>query len=109
MTHFEYLSVAVSLILSFALVRLIDGLWPAIKHEGRYVTHYGWVAFKLYSSVLFWWSMWLYNENEWTIVTFVWMLIGPLLLYGKASLLAPRNAAEITDWQAYYFSIARPF
>ena len=108
MTHFEYLTVAVSLILSFGLVRLIDGLWPAIRGTGRYATHWAWVAFKLWSSVMYWWTNWTYKDNDWNLVGFIWMLVGPLLLYGQASLLAPRSADSIVDWRKHYFSIARP-
>lgn len=108
MSHFEYLTVAVSLILSFGLVRLIDGLWPAVRSTSRYPTHWAWVTFKLYSSVMYWWTNWNYKDHDWNLVGFVWMLAGPLLLYGQATLLAPRNADSVADWRVHYFSVARP-
>ena len=36
MTLFEYITVVVSIVLSFGMIRLLDGLRPALSREGRY-------------------------------------------------------------------------
>ena len=51
MTLFEYVTVAVSLVLSLAVVRLLDGLRFAASRERGYPIHLLWVLTKLIASL----------------------------------------------------------
>ena len=50
MTHFEYIAVAISIVLSFAVLRLLDALPHVAAREKRYSIQALWVAM-----LLFWW------------------------------------------------------
>ena len=58
MTLFEYITVVVSIVLSFGMIRLLGGLRPALSREGRYWVHVAWVGIKLLNLLLFWWGFW---------------------------------------------------
>jgi hypothetical protein len=57
MTLFEYVTVAVSIVLSFGVVRLLDGLRAAALPECRYWVHLAWIPTKLLNHALYWWGL----------------------------------------------------
>ena len=58
MTHFEYIFVAVAIILSFTLLRLLDALPSVFSRERAYWVHTVWVLFLLFFCAGFWWLNW---------------------------------------------------
>ena len=58
MTHFEFISVALSIVLSFAVLRLLDAVPHAVAREGRYWIQLLWVVYLLWWSAVFWWLSW---------------------------------------------------
>ena len=110
MTLFEYVTVAVSIILSFGLVRLLDGLRPAVSSSRVYWVHAFWVMIKLLNLVLFWWALWNYREGvEWNLLFFAWILVPPALLYLQATALVTRAPNEVLDWRSHFYEIRRWF
>ncbi len=72
MTLFEYVTVAVSLVLSLAVVRLLDGLRFAASRERGYPIHLLWVLTKLMNCALFWWGLWEARETlSWNFASFM--------------------------------------
>jgi hypothetical protein len=110
MTLFEYLTAAVSIVLALAVVRLVEGLRPAVDSDGRYWVHWGWVVGKIVSCLIFWWTLWGAREGvAWNFPSFAFVFIGPIILYMQASVLVPQNPASIASWREYFFSIHRSF
>lgn len=110
MELFEYLTAAVSIVLALALVRLVEGLRPALAREGRYWVHWGWVIAKIVSCLMLWWSFWgLRGGVAWSFPKFVLVFAGPIILYMQISFLVPRDPAGIASWREYFRSIQRPF
>ncbi len=108
MTLFEYISIATSLILSFSLARALTNLAPIFASEHRYWVHSAWVLVLLVSHASMFWTLWLYQDAEaWTLVEFVLLLVGPLMLLIGASLLVP--VGSVPDYRIYFESIRRPF
>ncbi len=108
MTLFEYISIATSLILSFSLARTLTNFAPIFASEHRYWVHSAWVLVILVNHVHLFWQIWLYQGVEvWTLVEFVLLLMGPIMLLIGASLLVPVGA--VPDYRIYFESIRGPF
>ena len=107
MTLFEYIAIATSLILSFSLARTLTNLAPIFSSEHRYWVHSVWVMALLVSHPSMFWQFWLYQSAEaWTLVSFVLVLMGPVMLLILASLLVPIGA--VPDYRIYFESIRGP-
>ena len=110
MTLFEYLTVAVSIVLALAVVRLVEGLRPAVNSEGRYWVHWGWVVGKIVSCLIFWWNLWAFREGvTWNFPSFAFVFLGPIILYMQASVLVPQTSAGVVSWREHFLSIHRSF
>jgi hypothetical protein len=87
MTLFEYLSVALSIILSLAAIRLVNGLRNGLSAGTKYWVHTLWIVVLLGTCLAHWWTSWSFRTADWTFTTFVLMLSGPALLYFVAGAL----------------------
>ncbi len=107
MTLFEYISIATSLVLSFSLARTLTNLAPIFTSEHRYWVHSTWVLGLLISHASLFWQIWLYQGVEvWTLVEFVLLLMGPIMMLIGVSLLVPVGA--VPDYRIYFESIRGP-
>ncbi len=97
MTLFEYLTVAVSIVLSLAVVRIFGGFRSAINQKTRYWVHLVWLFLILYACALFWWVLWGARDATWNFPLFLYVLIGPGLLYMQASALVPADPDNVTS------------
>jgi len=89
MVLFEHVAVAFSMVLSFGVVRLLDGLRPAFVPGRRYWVHALWLVQKLLNHAFYWWGFLSFREGvAWTVASFLWMLIVPALLFLQATALA---------------------
>lgn len=103
MTLFEYLSIAVSIVLSLVLLRLVAGLRAIAGSPGRDWLPIAWVALLLGVILAHWWTSWSFRGADWTFATFVLMLAGPAILYLAATALVPESTEEIDDWRRHFF------
>jgi hypothetical protein len=103
MTLFEYLSVAVSILLSLGLVRLVTGFRAASESDAKYWIHVFWIAILVGLCLAHWWTSWSFRDAQWTFITFVLMLSGPAILYFIAMVLVPDDANSVEDWKEYFF------
>jgi hypothetical protein len=110
MSHFEYLSVAVSMILSLGVLRLLDSLRFVVDPEGRWGVVVAWIAIKLLNHVVFWWALWTAHEREnWNILLFSWTLLFPAVLYLQVTALVTTTPQTVRDWRAHFFEVRRWF
>ncbi len=108
MTLFEYISIATSLVLSFSLARTLTNFAPIFASENRYWVHSAWAVGLLVNHAILFWDIWLYQGVEvWTLVEFVLLLLGPIMLLIAASLVVP--VAAVPDYRIYFESIRGPF
>jgi hypothetical protein len=104
MTIFEYLTVAVSIVLSLGAVRLLDALPEALDRDRRYWIHAVWILNLLWLHAQFWWAFWSYHsEVSWTYPRFLLALAAPGLLYQLTIVLVSREARAVESWQSYFF------
>jgi len=109
LSHFEYISVAVSLIYSLILARLLGALPAALRPGARYWVHTLWVVILLIATVDSWWDIWSYREVDWSPVTFVSLLGIPSIIYLRATVLLGEQPREVASWRAHYYDSRRPF
>ena len=110
MTHFEYLSVAVSIVLSLGVIRLLDAIRYAFHAPARYVVLFLWIIVKLMNHLLFWWALWSYRDfAHWNVLVFAWILLFPGLLYIQVTSLVTTTPQNVTDWHAHFYSVRRWF
>ena len=109
MTHFEYISVAVSLIYSLILAKLLGAL-PAVLQPGkRYWAHALWVASLLGVTLDSWWRFWTYREVAWNPTAFVTLLAVPSIIFLRAAVLIGNQPYEVPSWRTHYYKVRRPF
>ncbi len=110
MTLFEYISVAISIVLALAIARTIDGLRSSLATDRRYWVHAAWVAVKLTNPITFWWAIWGYRDvATWNIVSFILVVAWPVVLYLQVTGLVTRQPELITDWRVHFYSQRRWF
>lgn len=105
MTLFEYLSVLVSIILSFGIIRLLEGIPVALKRDGGYPIQGLWVIIVLWLHVHVWWVLWSYRGAAWNYPRFLIALASPLLLYSLAITLVPRGLEVLDSWRDHFYSV----
>jgi hypothetical protein len=110
MTHFEYIFVAVSIILSFTLLRLLDALPFALGRARGYWVHAVWLVFLLYLCAVFWWLSW-FNRNldELSFRYFLFLLASPSILYLTATTLVSASPASISSWHQHFCHVRLRF
>jgi hypothetical protein len=111
MTHFEFISVALSIVLSFAVLRLLDALPHAMARERRYGVHLLWIFFLLWWSAVFWWFSWSHrsHQGEFAFPAFLVLVMPPAILYLCATALVSHAPAEITSWRYHFWKHRRRF
>ena len=73
MSLFEYISVAVSLILSFGVAHLLARMYVVFERGKRYWVHSAWTVITLVVFIAYWWSFWNWNAvSSWN---FGWFLL----------------------------------
>src|SRR2546427_7257412 len=110
MNFFEHVAVAFSMVLSFGVVRLLDGLRPALVPGRRYWVHALWFVQKLLNHAFYWWGFLSLREGvAWTLASFLWVLLVPGLLFLQATALVTTNPSAVASWRDHFFDIRRWF
>lgn len=109
MTLFEYLAIAYTLVLSFAAVRLLDGLSHALVAHRRYWVHAAYLGLMLLATLVVFWTHWSAHELEWTFLTFAVNLSGPGVVYVLSRTLVPDDPGAVASWRDYFYSVRRRY
>ena len=108
MTLFEFLTVAVCIVLGLGLVRLMDGLGGVLRSPSRYWIHLAVLLGLIACHLFYWWSLWSFHEYpDWNFFRFTYVIFGALLLYLAASALVPRDMDSVRSWKEHYFRVHR--
>ena len=105
MTLFEYISVLVSIILSFGVVRLLDGVSVALRRNSGSPLLGLWILIALWLHVHVWWVLWSYKDAAWSYPRFLLFLASPFLLYSIAITLVPGGLTTATRGQDLFYSV----
>ena len=103
MTLFEYIAVANSIILSFALLRLLDAIPHAFNRTQRFWTHCAFLVAITWACVQYWWVSWSYSTVEsWTYPKFIVYLVTPALLYSLARTIASPDPSRVDSFREHF-------
>jgi hypothetical protein len=110
MTHFEFISVAVSIVLALSVARLLSALPHVLTPGRRYWIHALWSVALLFAHLDFWWTIWIYREiDPWTFTGFAVVMLTPALLFLAASSLVSDSPATIESWRTHFYARHRLF
>ena len=111
MTLFEYMSVAISLIVALTFAEGLRGLQCALHPGQRYVIHVAWLFIKLSNPIIFWWFVWGYRDNPeyWNFATYSLALVVPSLVYLQMLSLVSHAPHKVSDWKKHFYDQRRWF
>ena len=110
MTLFEFLSVAVSIVMALSVGQLLTNLRDVYDPNRRYWVHALWVLHLLLTHVVVWWSLWAYRDvPTWNLASFGLFLLPPGLLFVCTSALLPNSSSSVTSWEEHFFNVRHWF
>ncbi len=110
MTQFEFISVAVSIVLALSAARLLAALPHVLAPGRRYWIHALWSLALLFAHMDFWWSIWIYREiDPWTFTGFAVVMLTPALLFLTVSSLVSDSPTTIASWRTHFYARHRVF
>jgi hypothetical protein len=110
MTHFEFISVGVSIVLALSAARLLAALPHVLAPGRRYWIHALWTLALLFAHMDFWWTMWSYREiDPWTFTGFALIMLTPALLFLTVSSLVTDSPNTIESWRTHFYARHRVF
>ena len=105
MSHFEYVSAAHTLLLTFAAARILVGLPDALATRRLYWVHLSWTALAIMYCLTSFWIFWAYREVEWTLPRLIFLLNTPALIYVFSSIVVPADPSVVASWREYFFTV----
>ena len=106
MSQFEFISVAVSLVLALGVTRLLEGLPILAQSKNRCWVHWFWCVQIGTNFAMTWWIFWNYREvDNWNLLKFLLVLVYPAMSFVVAAILIPKDAKSNTDWHDYFYKI----
>jgi predicted neutral ceramidase superfamily lipid hydrolase len=96
MGAFEYLSVLISIILALGMTRVLGGVGEMLQAQSLrrlYWVHTIWIINLFLYLVIAWWIFYRWRDQQrWTFLLFVFVLISSTILYLASLLLFPRES-----------------
>ena len=110
MTHFEYLSVAASIIFALSVGRLTVAL-PYIFVSQRFDwLQAGYFVGLFFLQMLLWWRMWSFSSVEtWNFLSFILFLASPLLYFLASFTLVTEDPKSVQSWRTQFEGAYRWF
>ncbi len=108
MEIFEYLSVAVSIVLALGLATLLRVLRDVLEPGRRYWVHTIWVLAVAFLHIQLWWAYWDYSTGvAWSFPKFILLLCAPAVLFLMAASLV--SAESGMGWREHFYRERRWF
>ena len=103
MSIFEFLTVAVSIVLAFGLSRLISSIPYVFDPQKRDWLHALVLILLIIAHLVLWWRMWLLNTvSSWNFFQFVILVGSPLSLYLTTAALVSNTPDKIDNWRQHF-------
>lgn len=103
MSIFEFLTVAISIVLALGLSLLISSIPHVFDPKKRDWLHSLFFVLLVFSHIVVWWRVWMLNSvSSWNIVQFTILIGSPLSLYLAATALVSSTPHQISDWRAHF-------
>jgi hypothetical protein len=103
MSIFEFLTVAISIVLALGLSLLISSIPHVFDPKKRDWLHSLFFLILVFAHIVVWWRVWMLNAvSSWNIIQFTILLGSPLSLYLAATALVSSAPDQVSDWRAYF-------
>ena len=103
MSDFEFLTVLVSIVLGFALTRLLGGLGHAyhFRRDSKMdAVHVAWTVTSFFVIILNWWVLLLWRDFEaWTFAVFFTVILWTMSMYVMVVALYPPRLSEQINYR----------
>ena len=110
MTLFEYLSVAISIVLALSAAQLLGNIREVFDPARRYWVHALWAFHMLLLHILLWWGFWAYRDVEsWNLASFTLVLVNPGILLVLSNALVPTHLRDGMSWEEHFTSVRKMF
>ena len=113
MSLFEFVSVIIAVVLALCAGQLLLGVSALIKARLRvsaFLPHTIWIGLLFLLVLQHWWAQWDFRGVDWTYPTFLYVVLGPTLLFLAASLLIPETSGEAPiDLRLHFMGVRRLF
>jgi hypothetical protein len=115
MDPFSYLSVLISIVLALGMTRVLAGIGEMLQARSQrriYWVQVVWSVNVFIYLVVAWWVFYRWrNQQPWTFLLFVFVLISPTILYLASLLLFPRESAvdASINYKTHFYANHRAF
>lgn len=113
MSLFEYVSVIIAVVLALCIGQLLLGVSALVKARLRvsaFLPHTIWIALLFLLVLQHWWAQWDFRGVDWTYATFLYVVLGPTLLFLAVSLLVPETSGDAPiDVRNHFLGVRRLF
>jgi len=105
----------VAVINGLGIVRVLGGMGEYLRNQKSLNIQHYWVytlfvVFQLLLHVLFWWSIvGLHKAGNLNFLSYLYLLIGPTLLYLGTTLLVPSVKVESLDLRSEYYGVRKTY
>jgi hypothetical protein len=111
---FPFLLVMFAVLIGMGVVRLVTAIAMFLRDPAVhrfYWVHFAWLGFTLLLYLHVWWSLWEFrNSGTWTYFTYLFMLVGPIVLFVATTVLIPDpDGTTGSDGRTIYYSVHRQF
>lgn len=111
MTHFEFVSVFIAIVVAFAVSDILVSWGEQIRLRRRirtYALHTAWSGLLLIVLMGVWWTLWAQRERtSWSFPEYLMLMVPYLTLALIAYILTPRFDDRDEDIKKYYFDNSR--
>ncbi|NKB97363.1 MAG: hypothetical protein GKR90_02525 [Pseudomonadales bacterium] len=110
MTIFEFLSVAISIVLALTLGKLVAATPHVFSRDRRDPIHAGLFLVNCFVVLNIWWFVWSLNEKtSWNFLEFLILMGSPVTLYLAAHLLVSDIPGEVKSWREHFSRVHRGY
>jgi hypothetical protein len=114
MTPFEYVTVLISIILGLGITQIVTGIGDVIHQWNRikiFWPHTLWIVLVFVMHIHEWWYTYeLRKHEQWHLISFLFLILYPILLFVLARILFPFGAMDTdVDFKVFYFENYRKF
>ncbi len=109
---FNFVGTLAAVINGLGIVRWLNNFADYLKKRESMSIEYSWVysasaLFQFVLHILLWWSLWNVRSGSLNFLSYLYMLIGPILLFIGSAFLAPEIKGDRLNLRQHYYA-ARP-
>lgn len=113
MSLFEYVSVIIAVVLALSVGQLLLGVSALVKARRRvrgFLPHSIWIGNLFLLILQHWWAQWDFRNVDWTYPAFLYVVLGPTLLFLAVSLTVPETPDDAPiDLRRHFLGVRRLF